>query len=267
VLEQASQQEDGAAVLECEAGLHACAARVRRLDDNGRAREARHHGVALRERPTTGLLAGPELRQHGGFTAEAILQRGIRLRVCVTQAGADDRDGAPPGLEGCCMGGGVNSRGEAADYDITGIDEPSGDRPSLPDAALRRSPRSDNRDGPLVTVAQRTSDEEDWGPVMNHAQVDGVCGIEDGDRFNSVTFPGEHPVLELVERHLLLVDLEQPVGRRAAGLLEQPERASLFLDGTGDAIPGQITVSHDRQDGGRLTSADQGATTEHTFRV
>lgn len=58
---QRAQEEDGAALLDRQASLHARSAFVARLDDDAGASETGHHRVSLGKRPAARFLARPEL--------------------------------------------------------------------------------------------------------------------------------------------------------------------------------------------------------------
>lgn len=75
VLEQRLHQKDRASVLQREARLHAGPTGVRGLDDDGRQREAGHHGVAHREASSAGTQESDE---GGGFGS-----RGHQTRLSI----------------------------------------------------------------------------------------------------------------------------------------------------------------------------------------
>ncbi len=121
------------------------------FDDDGGQRQAGHGGVALREGLAPRTRIRPELRDDRAGLCDVALELRVLGRVAVVQAGSDDGDGAPPGLQGGFVGGGVDAGGQARDDGDVG-----GCEVARRSAVASRTPSLEGRRVP-ITATDRAS--------------------------------------------------------------------------------------------------------------
>lgn len=174
----------------------------------------------------------------------------------------------PPSSSARLVRGAVDPLGEPAHDRVARGDEAGGDRASGVEAARRRAARADDGDRALVLGAEPAANEEERGPVVDRAEVDGVVVAEHGDEAHALLLPGRDLVADRVEigRGGLLLLREEDERLVLVGIdvatLQDRERAARSLGELRVVVPGAIASADEGDEGCVLASIVHG---EHVF--